>query len=84
MRRESRAEPSGAPTCRGWEEEKTVKVSEDRPVCYGLLEAKGRLLFQDVKCQVSDVAERSCNRDCALTIGFCIVEVLGCLWKTSQ
>lgn len=31
MRRESRAEPSGTPTFRGWEEEKTVKETKEWP-----------------------------------------------------
>lgn len=60
MRRESRAESSGTPTFSSQEDEKTLKVTEEWPVCCGILEVKGRLLFKNVKCQVSDVPERSC------------------------
>lgn len=31
---------------------------------------------------MSNVAERSCNMNCALTTGFCIVKVFGNLGKT--
>lgn len=44
--------------------------------------SQGKSAFQECQSQVSNVAERPCNMDCALTIGPCIVEVLGCLGKT--